>query len=257
LDASPIAVRAELVEAGSCISVRAEVSKPLGGSGGAPLAEDGWPGLPGGNSLFFASPKKSKQKKGDPGCCVPYASLRGNLRCSVQTGSKTTRFAQTSFCPDPSGPALLGASTRGGSGETNTKQPDTNTEYLKKQGLATASPCLSLSPFPIPIAPSWLGRGAQRQADQGSRCLSEAQRSEFSETPLGSSTAGCPKRSGGTQTAGRLFFGDFLLAKQKKVTCRRATPGQQLSANGALPEQPQGFDTSARTDEQKELITCS
>ena len=26
---------------------------------------------------------------------------------------------------------------------------------------------------------------------------------------------------------GRLFFGDFLLAKQKKVTCRRATPGQQ------------------------------
>src|SRR6187551_2533788 len=70
-------------------------------------------GLPGGNSLFFASPKKSKQKKGDPGCCVPYASLRGNLRCSVQPGSKTTRFAQTSFCPDPSGPPLLGASTRG------------------------------------------------------------------------------------------------------------------------------------------------
>jgi hypothetical protein len=27
------------------------------------------------------------------------------------------------------------------------------------------------------------------------------------------------------QTAGRLFFGYFLLAKQKKVTCRRATPG--------------------------------
>ena len=29
---------------------------------------------------------------------------------------------------------------------------------------------------------------------------------------------------------GRLFFGDFLLAKQKKVTCRRATPGQPASA---------------------------
>ena len=28
----------------------------------------------GSNSLFFASPKKSKQKKGDPGSCVP--SLR-------------------------------------------------------------------------------------------------------------------------------------------------------------------------------------
>ncbi len=29
------------------------------------------PGLPGGNSLFFASPKKSKQKKGDPAGWVP------------------------------------------------------------------------------------------------------------------------------------------------------------------------------------------
>ena len=32
--------------------------------------------------LFFASPKKSTQKKGDPTVCVPCASLRGNLRCS-------------------------------------------------------------------------------------------------------------------------------------------------------------------------------
>jgi hypothetical protein len=31
-------------------------------------------GLPGGNLLFFASPKKSKQKKGDPAVRVP--SLR-------------------------------------------------------------------------------------------------------------------------------------------------------------------------------------
>jgi NADPH:quinone reductase-like Zn-dependent oxidoreductase len=31
-------------------------------------------GLPGGNSLSFASPKESKQRKGDPTCCVP--SLR-------------------------------------------------------------------------------------------------------------------------------------------------------------------------------------
>ena len=32
--------------------------------------------------------------------------------------------------------------------------------------------------------------------------------------------------SEGTQTAGRLFFAYFLLAKQKKVSSRRATPGQ-------------------------------
>ncbi|MEO7232005.1 MAG: hypothetical protein ABIW96_04780, partial [Polaromonas sp.] len=34
----------------------------------------------------------------------------------------------------------------------------------------------------------------------------------------------------GPRQPGRLFFGDFLLAKQEKVTCRRATPGQQVKA---------------------------
>ncbi len=41
------------------------------------------PGLaPAGEALFFASPKKSTQKKGDPAVCDPSASLRGNLGCS-------------------------------------------------------------------------------------------------------------------------------------------------------------------------------
>jgi hypothetical protein len=47
----------------------------------------GEPGLaPAGALLFFASPKKSKQKKGEPNAL----SLRftaGTLRCSVQAGS--------------------------------------------------------------------------------------------------------------------------------------------------------------------------
>ena len=66
-------------------------------------------GLPGGNSLSFASPKESKQSsrsgdsltsqgevtripKGDPAVCDPCASLWGNLRCSVQAGSRSTRL---------------------------------------------------------------------------------------------------------------------------------------------------------------------
>jgi hypothetical protein len=36
----------------------------------------GWPGSPGGDSLFFASPKKSKQKKGDRAVWVPSGNLR-------------------------------------------------------------------------------------------------------------------------------------------------------------------------------------
>ena len=107
------------------------------------------------------------------------ASLRfatGNLRCSVQPGSKTTRFAQTSFCPYPSGPPLLGASTSGG--DRNTKQPNTNTEYLKKQGHAMACPCLYLSwfyllpPLPIPIAPCGCAEERRARRIRAKTCLS-------------------------------------------------------------------------------------
>jgi hypothetical protein len=52
-------------------------------------------------------------------------------------------------------------------------------------------------------------------------CLNEAatQRSEFHGAPRNRTDAGLPLRNAkGSQTGGRLFFGDFLLAKQKKVT---------------------------------------
>ncbi|CAN5174669.1 hypothetical protein BH10PSE16_BH10PSE16_07270 [soil metagenome] len=62
---------------------------------------------------------------------------------------------------------------------------------------------------------------------RAARCLSEA---SLRGPRLSSSSTGCLKRSARPQAAGRLFFGDFLLAKQKKVTCRRATPGQQVQA---------------------------
>ncbi|AYQ29402.1 hypothetical protein DT070_16080 [Polaromonas sp. SP1] len=71
--------------------------------------------------LLLRQKKVSKEK-----ATLAPASLRfatGNLRCSAQPGSKTTRFAQTSFCPDPSGLPLLGASTRG----NRERGPKTNT----------------------------------------------------------------------------------------------------------------------------------
>ena len=132
-------------------------------------------GLPGGNSLSFASPKESKQRKGDPGCCVP--SLRyGQPAVLGPDGVKNNSpSAQTSFCPDPSGPPLLGASTRGGEGI-----PNSNTEYLKKQGLAKASPCLSwfvlwyLSSVPAPACPVLAG---PRSADVGGSGIALFERS--------------------------------------------------------------------------------
>ena len=55
-------------------------------SGGAPFPKFSWPGLaPAGEALFFASPKKSTQKKGDPQSgSLRYAT--GNLRCSTAEG---------------------------------------------------------------------------------------------------------------------------------------------------------------------------
>ena len=59
-------------------------------------------------------------------------------------------------------------------------------------------------------------------------CLNGAPkaRSEFCRAPRKRPAAGLPLRTArGSQTGGRLFFGAFLLAKQKKDTRRRATPG--------------------------------
>ncbi|MBA4330112.1 MAG: hypothetical protein C0428_17940 [Polaromonas sp.] len=58
------------------------------------------PGLaPAGEALFFASPKKSTQKKGDPMVWVPSASLRGNLRCSVKAGSSSNSLRSNNRSP--------------------------------------------------------------------------------------------------------------------------------------------------------------
>ena len=54
-------------------------------------------------SLFFASPKKSKQKKGEPKA-VP---LRGALRYSRRPGSGANSLRSNSVRPDPRAAALL------------------------------------------------------------------------------------------------------------------------------------------------------
>ena len=81
---------------------------------------------------------------------------------------------------------------------------------------------------PAPASPVLAGPVLGEESRiRAARCLSEA---SLRGPRLSSSSTGCLKRSARPQTAGRLFFGDFLLAKQKKVTCRRATPGRQPSA---------------------------
>ncbi len=70
-----------------------------------------------------------------------------------------------------------------------------------------------------------LGGAEQRSLERGSgRALSEGE-ARVAQPPLKASSAGNPA-AGGAPTRGRLFFGYFLLAKQKKVARRStAKPG--------------------------------
>ncbi len=95
-------------------------------------------GLPGGNSLFFVSPKKSKQKKGDPAVCVPPSLTLRRATCGARQkrGLARTRFAQTIASPDPLLPALLGAYRRVGKRKTNSNtDTELPPEFLKRVAL--------------------------------------------------------------------------------------------------------------------------
>src|ERR1700684_4478137 len=64
-------------------------------------------------------------------------------------------------------------------------------------------------------------RNGDHAGEVGEDCL-RPRRGRVPQPPAWSSTAGQPE---GPVHRGRLFFGHFLLAKQKKVTSCRATPG--------------------------------
>jgi hypothetical protein len=206
-------------------------------------------GLPGGNSLFFCFAKrKVSKRKGDPGCCVP--PLRyGQPAVLGPAGVSLNSLRSNNAIPDPSGPALLGASTRGGDEEYQIQILKTT---RTRQGESLFVLVCSLYFCPRSRSrlprPGWAEERRRRRI-RDRACLSEA---SLRETPPELSTAGCPKRSVGTQTAGRLFFGDFLLAKQKKVTCRRATPASKTQQRARPPKQLAAFNVPALPGGQQE-----
>ena len=77
---------------------------------------------------------------------------------------------------------------------------------------------------PVLAGPVMSGKSGIRAA----RCLSR--RRVCADPRFCRSSQAARSVAQGPRQPGRLFFGDFLLAKQKKVTCRRATPGQQNQA---------------------------
>ena len=158
----------------------------------------------------------------------------------VWRGLARTRCAQTIASLDPPNPALLGAS-RGAKGTKHPHGPllrsaptrGRKRHALRKLGRAQRWPvwlfgCWMFGSAPLLAAPAagrlrgGMGVGAPMPRELTRRgCLNEAatQRSEFHGAPRNRHDAGLPRSEAqGSQTGGRLFFGDFLLAKQKKVT---------------------------------------
>jgi hypothetical protein len=188
--------------------------------------------------LFFASPKKSTQKKGDPAVCDPRcygANLRRGV-CGVRRGTRyaLARCARTTTASQITKHAREGAHAtpqtprrrRSQKGVGRKEQPNSHT------GHCCARPSLRsawrLRPGGVGRAqrrPVWMsGCGFPSGCAEERRfwrirarvCLSDAKRREFSETPAKLSTAGCPQRSEGTQPVGSLFLGLLSFGEAKE-----------------------------------------
>ncbi len=165
-------------------------------------------------SLSLACPRESNQREGHPdsgGPGVPGLLCAARSRREVQ---KLALRAQTSELLDPSCPALLDAS-----------HGDPTSEHQRTARLAAPNIAV-FSPLPIwamRSEPSGIGfSGPLRRAEQRSgrrikkrSCLSP--QGEFCASRLPRAAQGSPGTPG-PRNRGRLSFGDFSLAKQRKVT---------------------------------------
>ena len=147
------------------------------------------PGLgPAADSLFFASPKKSKQKKGDPAVCDPCgANLRRGVcgvrrgtryalaRCArTTTASQLTRHARSDAHAHPA-TAPPQAQPDGG-GERTSQHPHgpllRSAQSAQRVALAPGrfGPSAAMARVDVRFrVPFRMRRGAQVLADQGSR----------------------------------------------------------------------------------------
>ncbi|NVM88844.1 hypothetical protein FHT32_002492 [Variovorax sp. SG517] len=208
-----------------------------------------------------------RQKKvGKEKATLLSVSLRfatGNLRCSAQEGVRRTRFAQTAAALIPPAPALLGTARRewdapslrsaseqpprafaslgcapdSGDSDTDT-DTDTHTVAPSFQAQQAQSACCALvaerSDGPQVFNPLWLRRGAERFADQGRSCLSEAS----SADPAKREHRRLPRSAAkGSQTVGSPFFCLRFFGEAKKSrSAAGPRPGLGKQTLSMLPE---------------------
>jgi hypothetical protein len=160
--------------------------------------------------------------------------------------SSNSPSAQTIARPDPLSAALLGPARR--VGETNAGS-DTGRRGRALRVLAGARfrTRIRIRTRSRPYLPSGCAEERRSSRIRTGDCLSAA---SSSPAPAGPSTAGCPRSvsEGGRRQQGRLFFAYFLLARQKKVSSRRATPG--MLANHHRYINTAAWTIHARTEDQ-------
>jgi hypothetical protein len=182
---------------------------------------------PAADLLSFASPKESKQRKGDPTVCVP--PLRYGQPVVLDSGGGPQNSLRSNSCgPDP---ACICAPRRIQKGWEPTghrfarPNPNATANSIPPTAARSAAGAWWPSEAKARVVPPPLcmRRGAQGFADQGSQLF---ERSEFCETPRNPSTAGC-------RQWGRLSFAYVSLAKQRKVgrpPGRHPASGSNVSA---------------------------
>jgi len=207
--------------------------------------------------LLFLRRQEKKAKEGDPTVCVPCASLRGNLRCSRPAGSRSNSLRCASLRQSRAlirWPLRSSAHTEGrGSQNSRTatraiaslgpllwaQAPRTRRSACRVERSEDPNGCLGVHPLlAAPVAGrlrGGMGVEATMLRDLTRRgCPSGAaqQQSEFHGAPRNRTAAGLPRSAAqGSQTGGRLSFGYFFLAKQRKVP---RPPGRNP---GSLPQQ--------------------
>ena len=189
----------------------------------------GWrPGLaPAGEALFFASPKKSTQKKGDPTVCGPCgASCVGEFAgCAVELA---TRCALHS---DNHGESDVEACVSCGTHAT----PQTPRHRRIQMGRCTTGLCFARPRADearqrarpggpsVAMARDHPVEAGPRSAGFGGSGIALFERSEFSETPPNPSTAGCPvAQRRGPRRRVAFLLGTFLWRSKEKCLGRRA-----------------------------------
>ena len=218
------------------------------------------PGLgPAADSLFFASPKKSKQKKGDPAVCDPCgANLRRGVcgvrrgtryalaRCArTTTASQITKHARSDAHATPQTPRRR--RSQKGVGSPTAQQPNSPTATRAVAALGpdgrrrfaprSARPSAAMARRDVRLRdPFRMRRGAQRSADQGSR-LSERRRREFERDPAGREHRRLPaakRRDAACRVA--FLLGTFLWRSKEKYLARRGEtrPPPSPSAHAKL-----------------------